>query len=86
MAAVVGYVLGADFVDPAIAEISVKTDGSVLARVSGHGDAKHVIGTYPRLLRDWLQLVAAAGLSKHEFMEVQALFASRIGFCGRATA
>lgn len=86
MAAILGYVLGANFIDPAIEEISVKTDGSVMARVAGYGETKRVIGNYPKLLREWLQLVAAAGLNKSEFIEAQSLFATKIGFYARETA
>ena len=86
MAAVVGYVLGANFVDPAITDISVTSDGFVLARAQGDVGANRFIGNYADLLRNWLRLVGAAGLSKREFMEAQGLFAARVGFFGRATA
>ena len=86
MAAVVGYALGANFVDPAIREINVTSDGFVLPRAEGDFGANRFIGNYADLLRNWLHLVGAAGLSKREFMEAQGLFAARVGFFGQATA
>ena len=86
MAAVVGYVLGANFVDPAITEINVTSDGFVLARVQGDAGASRFIGNYADLLRNWLHLVGTAGLSRREFIEARGLFAARIGFFGRVTA
>jgi hypothetical protein len=80
MSAMVGYVLGARFVEPSIAEIAVTSDGVVLARAEGEASAKRFIGNYNDLLRNWLALVAIAGLSQREFMEAQCLFASKVGF------
>ena len=86
MAAVTGFILGADFIHPAITQITVKTDGSVMVRLDGYGETKRFIGSYRSLLRHWQELIGAAGLSNRELMEAQSLFASRIGFFGRANA
>ena len=86
MAAIVGYVLGARFVDPSIAEIVVTSDGFVLARAEGEPSAKRFIGRYNDLLQNWLGLVTTAGLSQREFIEAQCLFAARVGFFGPASA
>jgi hypothetical protein len=86
MAAIVGFVLGARFCDPSIAEIAVTSDGRVLARAEGEHGANRFIGNYVDLLRNWLSLVAAAGLSQREFIEAQSLFAAKIGFFGPPSA
>jgi hypothetical protein len=82
MAAMVGYVLGARFAEPSITQIAVTSDRVVLARAAGEPSAKRFIGNYNDLLRNWLRLVADAGLSQREFMEAQCLFASKVGFFG----
>ena len=61
-------------------------DGSVLARTSGEGAATHLLGSYPEVLRSWVRVVAAAGLSQREFIEAQSLFALRVGFFGPTNA
>ena len=51
LAALVGFVIGAQFCDPGMEEIVVTPDGSVLARTSGEGAATHLLGCYPKVLR-----------------------------------
>ena len=82
----VGFVLDTAFVEPRIAEIFVSQDGIVLARPEGAPGASHFLGSYPDVLRNWLRLVAAAGLSQCEFIEAQCLFAAKIGFFGPTSA
>jgi hypothetical protein len=82
MAVVVGFVLGTTFIEPAITEIAVTSDGFVLARPEGGEGAPHFLGRYPELLRSWSRLIATAGLTAPEFMEAPALFAAKIGFFG----
>ena len=86
MAAVVGYIVGTTYIEPTIAEVSVTSDGFVLARPEGDVGAPHFLGRYADLLRNWLRLLATAGLSTPEFIEAQALFAAKVGFFGRPTA
>jgi hypothetical protein len=86
LAALVGFVIGAQFCDPGIEEIVVTPDGSVLARTSGERAANHLLGSYPEVLRSWVRVVAAAGLSQREFIEAQYLFALRVGFFGPTNA
>ena len=50
LAALVGFVIGAQFCDPGMEEIVVTPDGSVLARTSGEGAATHLLGCYPEVL------------------------------------
>jgi hypothetical protein len=86
MAAIVAFVIGERFTQPAIAEIVVTSDGLVLARTDGKANKMHVIGSYPDLLRNWLALIAVAGLTTRELIEAQTLFADKIGFFGREAA
>jgi hypothetical protein len=86
MAAIVGFVIGTRFTEPAISEIVVSSDGFVLARADGESGANHFIGTYSDLLRNWLGLIGVAGLTTRELIEAQALFAAEVGFFGRETA
>jgi hypothetical protein len=44
------------------------------------------LGSYADVLRNWLRLIAAAGLSQREFIEAQCLFASKVGFFGPTSA
>ena len=86
MAALVGFVLDTAFVEPRIAEIFVSQDGIVLARPEGDPAASHFLGSYADVLRNWLRLIAAAGLSQREFVEAQCLFAAKVGFFGPTSA
>ena len=79
MAAVVAFVLDTTFIEPPILEIEVER-GFVFARAQGRLTPKRPICQYADLLRNWLSLIAAAGLTSNEFMEAHALFAGRIGF------
>jgi hypothetical protein len=44
------------------------------------------IGSYLGLLRNWSQLVAAAGLTPDEEVEAACRFAARVGFYGALSA
>ena len=55
-------------------------------RTVGEDSKLHIIGSYKDLLRNWMSLLAAAGLTSSELVEAQALFAAKIGFFGEATA
>ena len=50
MAAIVGFVIGERFTEPAVAKIVVTRDGFVLARADGEASANHFIGSYSDLL------------------------------------
>ena len=86
MAALVGFVVDTAFVEPRIAEIFISQDGIVLARPEGDPGLTHFLGSYSDVLRNWLRLIAAAGLSQREFIEAQCLFASKVGFLGPTSA
>ena len=78
MAAIVGFVLDRRFSKTAIAEIIVTSDGFLLARAEGEVGANHFIGSHAELMRNWLALIAAAGLTTHEWIEAAALFAANM--------
>jgi len=85
-AALVGFVIGTRFCDPGIEEIVVTPGGSVLIRTSGERAFNHLLGSHPEVLRSWVQIVAAAGLSRREFIEAQYWFAFRVGCFGTTNA
>ena len=70
MAAIVGFVIGKRFTQPAIAEIVVTSDGFVLARTDGEASETHFIGTYADVLRNWLRLI---GLSSKQIVRISRL-------------
>jgi hypothetical protein len=86
MAAIVAFLIDAPVTRPTIAEIIVTADGFVLAGVEDDVGANHFIGTYSDLVRNWLALIAVAGLTKEERIAAETLFASKIGYFGRADA
>jgi hypothetical protein len=86
LAALTGFVLGAEFVVPRIIAIEITDGGTVLARVGDDADERRVLGRYSDLLWNWLQLISRADLTSREFMEVQYLFAQKIGFPGPTNA
>ena len=77
-----GFILGARFCRPYIIAVVVTDKGIVLARANGDTDTRRVLGIYSDVLRNWMRLISTAGLSPHEFMEVQSLFAAKVGFPG----
>jgi hypothetical protein len=48
--------------------------------------ASHFLGSYADVLRNWLRLMAAAELSRREFIEAQCLFAAKVGLFGPTSA
>jgi hypothetical protein len=86
MAAIVGYIIGEQFIDPPIWKMTVTSDGFVLARVGDQVGFDTFISSYLPLLRNWSRLIAAADLTPEEQVEAACRFAARVGFYGRATA
>jgi len=80
MGAIVAYLLDIPVVGPFIAEIVVTSDGYVLVRAESEARANHFVGVYADLLRNWLGLLAVAGLTTTERMEAESLFAAKIGY------
>jgi hypothetical protein len=86
LVALTGFVLGAAFFTSDIRAVVIIHTGIVLARVDGNTDESRVLGSYSNLLRNWIRLISRAGLSPHEFMEVQVLSAEKVGFLGPTNA
>jgi hypothetical protein len=86
LAALTGFVIGAEFFTPRITAVEVTGSGTVLARVDGDAAERRVLGRYPDILRSWLRLISRAGFSPREFMEAQYLFAEKVGFPGPTNA
>jgi len=78
MAAIVGYILGERFSDPAISELVVTSDGFVLAQREGEVGANEMIGEEADLNRNLLTLIEAAGLTDDEVREFGRLQRERI--------
>lgn len=86
MGAVIGFLVDAEFVDPQIQEITVTTDGTVLARVNHEPNFNRYIGEYSDLIRQWFGLLSVAGLTPEERAYADTVFAERIGFYGLSQA
>ena len=86
LVAFTGFILGARFCRPYITAVVVTDSEIVPARASGDTDARRVLGSYSDVLRNWRRLITTAGLTQREFMEVQSLFAAKIGFLGPTSA
>ena len=82
MGALVGYLVDAEYFEPSISEMTVTSDGFVLARVGHEATFGHYIGPYEDVIRNWFALLAAAGLTAEERAYADAVFAERIGFYG----
>jgi hypothetical protein len=83
MAAILGYILGSTFTEPALAEVVVTSDGFVLAQSEGEVGANRFIGKYVDVFRNWCDLMAVAGLTVAERIEAEARYAAKIGHYGR---
>lgn len=86
LAALIGFVLGAEFLPPRIVAVEITASGTVLAQVDGDAVERHVLGRYSDVLRSWLRLISRAGLTPREFVEVHYLFAEKVGFLGPTNA
>ena len=86
LAALTGFVLGAAFSTPYIIAIVITDGGIVLARANADTETRRVLGRYSDVVRSWSRLVSRAGLTPHEFMEAQSLFAEKVGFLGPTNA
>jgi hypothetical protein len=87
MRAIVAHIIGVErWVSPPVRELTVTSDLFVLARVGDQIGFDTFVGSYTDLARNWLSLLAAAGLTTDELWEADCRFAARVGFYGRTTA
>lgn len=78
MAAIVGYVCDEKYTNPAINELVVTSDGFVLAEHIGEVGANTMMGEESDLLRNWRNLLDAAGLTPEERKEAEAAYDSHV--------
>jgi hypothetical protein len=78
MAAIMGYLLDREYTTPALAEMTVTTDGAVLARVDGEGRAAF-LGAEADLRANLRRLGMAAGLDEQEWAGYLAMVRGKLG-------
>jgi hypothetical protein len=78
MAALVGCVLGHGYTEPALVELTVTSDGILLARAEGDIGMNEFIGPSSEFRRNWEKLLDAADLTPAERAEAEALYAKRV--------
>ena len=78
MAAIVGYISDDTYTNPAINELVVTTDGFVLLEHVGDVGTNDMIGCESDLLRNWNDLLDAAGLTSEERTEAEAAYQSHV--------
>jgi len=78
MAAIVGYICDENYTDPAINELVVTSDGFVLVEHVGEIGANTMMGEESELLRNWRNLLDAAGLTPQERTEADAAYDSHV--------
>jgi len=78
MAAIVGYVCDEQFTDPAINELVITSDGFVLAEHVGEVGANTMMSEESDLLRNWRNLLDAAGLTPEERSEAEAAYRDHV--------
>jgi len=78
MAAIVGYIVGQAYTQPALVEMAITSDGFVVGRVEYDCGLNEWVGDVADLRRNWLTLLDAADLTPAEHDEANALFAARI--------
>ena len=80
MSAAIGCILGANYgFFPAIEEITVVYDGTVLGK--GQGSRKAIlIGKYDDVVRCWKYLLSVTKLTTLEWMAAESRFAVKVGY------
>lgn len=77
MAAIVGYVLGESWAEPAITDLAVSVDGVVFAATTEDPCMNSLIGSARDVRRNWAALLNQAGLETAEREAADRLFATR---------
>jgi aminoglycoside/choline kinase family phosphotransferase len=78
MAAIVGYISDETYTNPAINELVVTSDGFILLEHVGDVGTNDMIGGESDLLRNWNDLLDAAGLTPEERTEAEAAYQSHV--------
>lgn len=78
MAAIVGYIIGAQFTCPSINDMVITSDGFVMARRSDDIGMNEFIGSESDLKSNWTRLLATAGLTQPEKKYADMMYQMRI--------
>lgn len=78
MAAIVGFIAGKRYTDPAITELHVTPDNMVLAALEGDCGANDFLGSRADLMRNWQALLKCAGLTDAEYTDASLAFANKV--------
>ena len=79
MASIVAYIIGQEWVTPAVNGLSITSDGFVLASVKGDCGFNHFIGTKADLRVNWgNMLCAATDLATDELQLAEKLYAQKV--------
>jgi hypothetical protein len=79
MAAIVACILDQEWTAPAIAELTVTSDGHLLARNLWDCGFNNYLGTFADLEANWERLLDAAGLTAAEQREAEAAYHRALG-------
>jgi hypothetical protein len=79
MAAIVAHILDQNWTSPTIAELTVTSDGHLLARHEGDCGFNNYIGRAADLECNWKRLLVAAGLTDAERQEAEAAYLRALG-------
>jgi hypothetical protein len=79
MAAIVAYILDQKWTAPAIAELTVTSDGHLLARNLWDCGFNNYLGRLADLEANWERLLKAAGLTSEEHREAEAAYERALG-------
>lgn len=78
MSAIVAYILGEHWTDPAISDMAISSDGFLLAQHEGDIGLNDFMGAASDLERNCRNLIAVAELTEDEQAEWQRLYKARI--------
>ena len=78
MAAIVAYILGEKWTDPAISDMAITSDGFLLAQHEGDMGLNDFMGAASDLDRNVANLIVTAELTQDEQAEWQRLYKARI--------
>jgi hypothetical protein len=74
MAAIVAHILNQNWTSPSIAELTVTSDGHLLARHEGDCGFNNYIGLVAEFEANWKRLLIAAGLTDAERQDAEAAY------------
>ena len=78
MWAIVGYILGAEYTNPAFSDMCITSDGYVMAQNEGDCGLNEFLGDEEDLINNWANLLEAAELTEEEMELAQKLYEQKI--------